>query len=329
MVVGLWFHSICNKTAYRWPQKVSDYAFFKNWNDLHLVIMVARHRSFASAAEALGVNQVTIAKRLFDLELTLGRRLFTRRRAGAAPTEFCLEILAQANSVAEAMQRVEDGLKRARTLKPSVTIGASEGMLNYTIKPALQSATEGAHPIDVRRISREALPPLKFTSDLRAADVSLWLTPEDAPPAIRGAYHVRRLGAVSFRPFAGQKLVREQGFRCDRFDDLKLAPLIDMGAYKLWNSLSEWNGVTAENSQTITFDTTKEMLASEASNYSVMLLPNYSLFYEKHISPLEISRPRLAVSLWLSSHEDALREPEVRKVFDTLGEAFEHSPWFH
>jgi len=308
---------------------VSDYAFFKNWNDLHLLIMVARHQSFASAAEALGVNQVTVAKRLFDLELTLGRRLFTRRRAGAAPTEFCREILAEAMLVAEAMQRVEDGLKQARTLKPSVTIGASEGMLNYTIRPALQSPVPGAHPIDMGRLDRGALPPLKFTSDLRAADVSLWLTPEDAPPAIRGAYHVRRIGAVLFRPFAGEELLRERGFRCDQFDDLRSAPLIDMRAYKFWDSLCEWNGLAAENSHTVTFETTQEMLASEACHSSVMLLPNYSLFYEKHISPLEMDRPRLAVSLWISSHEDSLREPEVRKVFDTLGEAFEHSPWFH
>jgi len=307
----------------------SNFAFFKNWNDLQLIVMVAQHQSFARAAEALGVNQVTVAKRLSDLELSIGRRLFTRRRAGAAPTALCLEILEDIRPIADAVRNVEDGLKQARTAPSAVTIGASEGLLTYTIIPALEGARRAPHPIDLARLRRDGAPPLKFTTDLKAADVSVWLAAENALPAIRGAYQVRRLGSIAFRPFVNEALISDQGFRCGSFDDLDNVPLFDMKQYSFFKSLDGWNELCARHADTRLFDTTHDLQAAFRQEAGVTLSPTYSHLYESRILPLEIAYPRMAVSLWVSAHEDNLREPQVRRVFDALGDAFESSPWFH
>ena len=165
----------------------SSHPYFKNWNDLHILLMVAEYRSFARAAEVLGVNQVTVAKRLADLEMALGCRLFTRRRIGAAPTQVCREILADAFPVMKAMRRVEEKLGQARSLQPAVTICAPPGVLTYTLRPALQSGGDSLQPIDVKALRRTSLPELKFTSDLQDADISVLVSAEKDLPKIKGA----------------------------------------------------------------------------------------------------------------------------------------------
>jgi len=36
----------------------------------------------------------------------------------------------------------------------------------------------------------------------------------------------------------------------------------------------------------------------------------------------------MRIELWLAAHEDSLREPAVRAVYDTVADMFLRSPWF-
>lgn len=302
---------------------------FNDWNDLHIVLTVAEHRGFARAAKDLGVDQTTVARRISDIETALGRRLFKRRTSGAEPTELCQEILTDAISVAAAVRRVEERLEQARTQEPHVTVGASQGLLTYTIVPAFRGSIQERHPIDVRRLRQETFPPLKFTNDLKAADVSIWLASERALPPIRGAYQVRRLGTIEFRSFASKSLVAQENFSCETFDDLQKHPLFDIKLYSQFNSLDDWNGLCAGHSRYRLFNTTPDMKVAAETRKAVVLYPTYAPMYDDNVVPLDISAPRMPLSLWLSSHEDSLRERHVRKVYDALGDAFEQSSWFH
>ena len=60
-----------------------------DWNDVRYFLAVARRRTLARAAAALGVDQTTLGRRLASLEARLGVSLFARsagvfqpRRAG-------------------------------------------------------------------------------------------------------------------------------------------------------------------------------------------------------------------------------------------------------
>ncbi|WP_236000613.1 helix-turn-helix domain-containing protein, partial [Bradyrhizobium uaiense] len=57
-----------------------------DWNDLRLVLAVAREGSLSGAARKLGVTHSTVFRRLGTIETAIGTRLFERFRDGYAPT---------------------------------------------------------------------------------------------------------------------------------------------------------------------------------------------------------------------------------------------------
>lgn len=58
----------------------------KNWDDLRIVLAVARHGGLSSAASALKVSHTTLSRRITALETTAGVRLFDRLPGGFRPT---------------------------------------------------------------------------------------------------------------------------------------------------------------------------------------------------------------------------------------------------
>lgn len=64
------------------------------------------------------------------------------------------------------------------------------------------------------------------------------------------------------------------------------------------------------------------------SGCGLTLLPTYAPLYEPSLISLDIPIPDMRIELWLAAHEDSLREPAVRAVYDTVADMFLRSPWF-
>jgi len=78
-----------------------------NWDDLRAFLAVAQLGSLRRAADALGVTQPTIARRLRMLEVDLGLPLFERDRDGHRLTAAGVALLPEARSVETAALRFE------------------------------------------------------------------------------------------------------------------------------------------------------------------------------------------------------------------------------
>ena len=79
-----------------------------DWDDLKIVLAVARHGSLNSAARALKTTQPTLSRRINGLERRIGVRLFERTAGGLAATALCSALLGSLNEMeqgAEAVQR--------------------------------------------------------------------------------------------------------------------------------------------------------------------------------------------------------------------------------
>lgn len=61
--------------------------------------MAADKRSFARAADALGTKQSSLSKKVADLEIRLGVKLFERSTNGATPTEASKNVLEAARRI--------------------------------------------------------------------------------------------------------------------------------------------------------------------------------------------------------------------------------------
>jgi DNA-binding transcriptional LysR family regulator len=125
---------------------MSDPVSKLSWDDLRIVRAVGKSGALASAAEMLGINSSTIARRLAKVEQILGVTLFDRRRTGYMTTAQGKELMALA-------ERVElDVVSVARRVSGHVQgqvgdlrITTSDSILLYFLTPMIASF-KAKHP---------------------------------------------------------------------------------------------------------------------------------------------------------------------------------------
>ncbi|MBI3446798.1 MAG: LysR family transcriptional regulator [Magnetospirillum sp.] len=300
-----------------------------DWNDVRLIIACVEQGGFAGAATSMGIDQTTVSRRISNMEAAIGRPLFTRRRSGATPTAAGLALLERARAMAAMADDFEGAMRGLRCYPtPKVTLAASEGLLTYTLIPALLGGHKEELPLD-RRLVRAPLPELAFSSIPGKGDISIMATSPGDLPKVSGAVHVRRVGTMNFVPVASRSFLNGVS-GIAHFDDLAEQPLLDIGIYRAIRGLDAWNGIVAAKGgdgvqvANNTPKLHKPLLAGEG----VAILPDYSTLYEHRLSALDLDAPNMAVSLWLVSHEDSLREPSIRELYDLLVGMFTASAWY-
>jgi DNA-binding transcriptional LysR family regulator len=303
-----------------------------DWNDVRLLLACADHGGFAGAAAALGIDQTTVSRRISALEAAAGRPLFSRRRSGAAPTIAGLALLERARAARAAMAEFEGALAGIESLPPAqITLAASEGLLTYTLIPLLLGRQTTGQPVALEAM-RHPPPSLSFTTASARADISLMLSSAGELPVVAGAMKVRRVGTIHFRPVASRQLIRDLGGAIDSFDTFVRLPLVDMDAYRMIGSLGEWNALVTERrdgeEMVVTTPSTPIMHKALLDGQGVGILPSYSGLYDERVVVLDFPAPTLDISLWLVAHEDSLREPSIRDLYDDLAKMFLESPWF-
>lgn len=77
------------------------------WDDLALFLALHRERSTVRAAQALGISQPTVVRRLAALEHRLGLCLFDRTPSGLEPTEAAGDLLVLAEQAESGVMRFE------------------------------------------------------------------------------------------------------------------------------------------------------------------------------------------------------------------------------
>ena len=300
-----------------------------DWNDIRLLLACADKGGFAGAAVALGIDQTTVSRRLAQIEEAIGRPLFTRRRSGATPTVAGLALVERARAIQDSIAEFEGMLGGLTSFPPpAIVIGASEGLLSYTLIPVLLGNSATAQPIGLQGL-KNPLPHLTFTTSPSEADIAIVATSAGDVPAVRGAVRVRRVGSINFRAAAARAYL-ELAPGISRFDDLLGHPLIDVSIYSAIKSLEFWNRLTdGRNPDEVSVTTSTPLMHRALLDVKgVSILPSYSELYDDRIVLLDIPAPDLSVSLWLVAHEDKLREPAIRELYDAFAEMFLTSPWF-
>lgn len=125
---------------------MSDLASKLSWDDLRIVRAIAHSGALASAAQALGINGSTIARRLAKVEEVLGVALFDRRRTGYVATAQGGQIVALAErvelDVVSVTRRVSG---HAQGHAGDLRITTSDSILLYFLTPMIASF-QGANP---------------------------------------------------------------------------------------------------------------------------------------------------------------------------------------
>lgn len=103
-----------------------------DWDDLRVVLAVARHGSLNAAARALRLTQPTVSRRVAAIEDRLGIQLFDRGTYGLVPTAVCAGLVAglermdgEAQGVLRKLAAVGDALEGTITVTSIDWLGAS------------------------------------------------------------------------------------------------------------------------------------------------------------------------------------------------------------
>jgi DNA-binding transcriptional LysR family regulator len=111
-----------------------------NWDDLRLLLAIARAGSLLAAARALGVDHGTLSRRLGAFERTMGVPLFVRDRGGVRPTrdgEELLPLAEQAEASVLAIERRREAL--VRDIAGTVRLATSGILAKALVAPHVPS----------------------------------------------------------------------------------------------------------------------------------------------------------------------------------------------
>lgn len=287
----------------------------KDWNDLRLILAIARSGGLTGAAAALGINHSTAFRRLETLEQDSGARLFERLPGGVyVPTAAGERMAAAAERIeTEAASLDREIAGRDQRLTGRLRVTASE-TLSYRLLTAQIGRFRLAHPGILVEL---AIDNRVLSLSRREADIALRvMRPKE------GDLFGRKLADIGWTIYAARDLAKtlpplEGGIaRLDRY------PVIGWESGVTGINAADWLTARASESAFVyrTNSVVNQLVAARAG-IGFAVLPCYLGDPEPdlvRIAPAPI--PALARELWIVTHADLRRTARVRAFFDVVGE---------
>lgn len=280
------------------------------WGDLHHFLELARCGTLLGAAQRLGVDHTTVARRLDRLEAALGTSLFDRHRKGCTLTEAGIALLPEAESMeAHALAARESIGATREAVEGLVRLGAPEVFGTRILTPALAELL-GLHP--GLRIELLLLPKYANLAS-READLALLLDPPTG-----GRYVTVPLLEIRYLLFASRDyLARHRPIR--RRADLRGHRFVDYAHdVVMTDALRYLDEVVGPVERHFTATGMQAQCEAISAGIGIGMMTAYvppEGHDLVHLLPDEIDVRR---TLWLSAPADLLRLRRVRVVWDFM-----------
>jgi DNA-binding transcriptional LysR family regulator len=281
------------------------------WDDLRIVLAIARAGDLRKAAASVGVNHSTMFRRLNALEASLGSKLFERLATGYRPTDSGQRLIEAAERMeTEALALDRELTGRDTRLTGTVRVTASEtlafGMLAGEI-----ARFRAQHPgIAVELMVDNRVLDLSR----READVAFRAT----RPA-EGDLFGRKLADIAWRFYAAPAYLDAHG---------KPRALRDLAKHQLigWSEGSQPTKAASWLARNLpsaamgyrTGSLVNQLLAAKAG-MGLALLPTYLGQADASLTAL-LPVPDLQTELWLVTHRSLKDTARVRAFMDIVGD---------
>ena len=301
----------------------SGYANMKNWDDLKMFVAVAQAGSLTAAAEALGVNQSTVSRRINSFEKELDVRLFERFSTGYVLTAEGEELLYRARRIEEEMYAIDRHVMGKNiALSGPIRVTSSLVIALYFLIPML-GRFHDMHPDIVVHLD---LSNSLYNLTAREADLAIRVTRDAIPETLIA----RQLGLIKYGVYGQTKYLRrylkkgggEDGGDSGDSGEEGKASLHWVGEdgsddRPKWlpSDLNPLRLVARSNDVLATRDLLKQGMG-------VGRLPSFMGDSEKKLQQLELSRSIPAVPIWLLSHADMRRVSRISVFTAFLVEEF-------
>lgn len=264
------------------------------WDDLRLVLAVARARSVTQAARQTRLHHSTLFRRLADIEMRLGNKLFERNQGDYQPTN--------AGQVAiETAEKLEGELsvlsrKLAGTdIRPSGTVRLTT---TDTLLHAILAPDIAAFGVAFPEITVQVVTDNRFY-DLNRHDADIAIRPANAPD---GSLVGRRIGAIA-SVICGS----------DIFDDHENAPWITCDESLAHIAAARWRDKNfADSRVALRSNSLLNVARLVDSGAGVAVLPYFLARAFANIQVLGKPINGLDNDLWVLIHHDLQAVPRIR-----------------
>jgi len=280
-----------------------------SWDDFRYVKAIADTRTLAGAATELSVNHSTVFRRLAQIELQLGSRLFERSRAGYALTPCGEEMVRLAERMGEDIVAFERQVT-GHDLRPS---GELRVTTNDTLLVHLMT--------DVFAAFRKAYP--EIVLDVVVSNQALNLSKRDADVAVRAtdrppeALIGRRAASIAWAVFGAADKAPEA---FDVQSDTRGAEWVGFGENLANLKAARWLKDHAAPERIVyRINTVLGLAEAAASGLGLAVLPCFIGAATPGLIRLTAPLPELANGIWLLTHADLRQTARVRAFMDFAG----------
>lgn len=284
------------------------------WDDFRLVRAIAEQRSLGGAAQALGVNNSTVFRRLNTLEEMLGVRMFERARSGYILTSAGEEMVALATRMQDSITDFERRIA-GQDVRPSgeLRVTTTDTMFSHLIVPLYDAFRQKFPAITLDFIVENRI----LNLSRRDADVAIRATGEP-PETLVG----RRVANLTWGIYAAHTLL----------DELKLTPeqaaQVQQPALR-WVGYGEPMTITAAG-RWIAQNTAPEALIMKSNTMATLgvaieagigvgLLPCFIGEGLKGVQRLRRVELDTSIGIWVLTHPDIKKAARVRAFLDFFG----------
>jgi DNA-binding transcriptional LysR family regulator len=282
-------------------------------DDLLVLLAVGRSGRYVTAAEELGINHTTIARRITALEQSLGGRLLARVAGGWELTELGRDALSAAEAVESAVRSLAtaDGV---RTLEGVVRMSATDGFSAYIAAPAA-AHVQRRHP----KVSVEIVAATRRATQQRSGlDIEVVV----GEPQVHRAEAIR-LGDYRLGLYASRDYLAAHDAPSTR-SDLAEHPLVYFIDSMLQvDDLDLARTLTPGMRESITSTNVFVHVEATRASAGLGLLPCFMA--DRHddlvrVLPDDVS---LRLTYWLVARSETLRRPEVAALIGAIGARME------
>jgi DNA-binding transcriptional LysR family regulator len=274
-----------------------------DWNDLHHFVVLAREGTLSATARALGVDHVTVARRVAALEAATALKLVDRRARSYELTDPGRQLAA----IAAPMEDIAFGVERAaQAAKPGisgeVSISAPPSLANALIAPKLV-ALRRQHPgILIKLIGEKRAASLSR----READLALRLSRPAEPGLI-----ARKIGHFGFSLYGAPAYLKETPPHASAFiayDD----SMEDVPQQQWLKTIAAGRDIVLRTSDL------ENQAAAARAGVGLAALPHFMGDSDPRLGRYQTDRKSVSRDVWLVVHRDLRHTPAVRAVMEFL-----------
>jgi len=281
-----------------------------DWNDLKYFLALHRLKRMTAAANALGIDQTTIGRRIKTLEKSIGAHLFLRLTDGYELTAAGERMLPIALEVERASSKIHERVAgEAVRLAGTVRIGAPDGLGTFFLAPMLAQFQREHPDVDVELVVNSR----QFRLSHQEAHLSL-----DLSLPTSGRLLARKMTDYNLHFFAAPDYLARYGSPT-RLQDLRSHRLVGYITEMLFSTelrYLEALGITAP----VGFASSSMIAQREAirAGAGLGILPRFMALDDPELVPILTDKYVLKRTVWILSHQSTEDLSRVRFVSEYL-----------